>query len=72
MKFYYQCTLKSGPAEMIGWIEERGAKEDFWISLEDDPTRLWKVVKVYSIRISESALQEANKTARTWRKQVDI
>lgn len=72
MKFYRQCLLKSGNTEMTTWIEERGAKDGYWVSLEDYPEQLWKVVKAYSHRMSERALQEANKTARTWRKQVDI
>jgi hypothetical protein len=74
MKYFRQCTLRSGTAEMIAWIEEYGAKEGYLITLEDtdEPARLWKVVKVYDVRMSSAAMQEMSHRADKWRKQVDI
>lgn len=57
---YYQCKLRRGTEETVGWIEARGAKLGARVELldMDRPKELWTVQQVaYSAPMEKAALQ---------------
>jgi hypothetical protein len=44
MSTYYQCRLRRGESETIGWIAERGAKVGASVELETADGERWNVV----------------------------
>jgi hypothetical protein len=57
---WYQCRLRQGAAETVGWIEARGAKPGASVELKteqfDEGT--WLVVEVYQPGMDAVALRE--------------
>lgn len=43
---YYQCILHQGDARLIGWIEDRGAKEGYVVDVKGYQGK-WRVARVY-------------------------
>jgi hypothetical protein len=64
MGLMYQCRLRRGDAEIVGWISERGAKLGALVELIDDDNKLWEVVKVYLHGMDESLLKERQRLDR--------
>jgi hypothetical protein len=64
VKQYYQCRLRRGDSETIGWIEKRGAK--MGVSVELLPSReLWEVVEVFRENcLPETSLREHQRLNR--------
>lgn len=63
MKQYYQCLLRLGESETVGWIEARGAKVGNRVQLLPD-WELWEVVEVYQHGIPEDFLKELQRLHR--------
>ena len=46
---YYQCRLRRGESETIGWIEERGAKVGASVAEREqqlkDSDRIWRLIR---------------------------
>lgn len=63
VKQYYQCRLRQGTSETIGWIEARGAKVGSYVELLPD-AEFWHVVEVYSHGLPEDMLKEQQKLNR--------
>lgn len=62
-KQYYQCRLRRGDTETVGWIEARGAKAG--ASIELLPSReMWDVVEVFEHGIPEGLLKEHQRLHR--------
>lgn len=62
MSDYFQCLLRRGDSETVGWIEARGAKVG--ASVELLPSReMWDVAKVYQ-GMSEDILKQHQKFHR--------
>lgn len=71
MKQYYQCRLRNGTFEMIGWIEAKGAKVG--TTVEVLPERApWTVLEVFEPPQFEDALKDAEKQARSYVKRTDL
>ena len=43
---FYQCRLRKGDAEMVNWIEERGARLGLMVQLLPE-REYWTVVEVF-------------------------
>ena len=74
MDYYKQCTLRSGNTETVAWIEERGAKVGYSVTLEDseDPARWWEVVLTGSNRIAKDEVYARERDYLNQRKASDI
>jgi hypothetical protein len=72
MEFYKQCVLQSGNTQTVGWIEERGAKVGFSVTLEDCPGQWWKVIEVGSMRIPKDEAHDLERDYLNQRKASDI
>lgn len=59
MKFYRQCILQHDKFITVAWIEERGAKLGFSVTLKDseDPNQLWEVTFVGAYRIPKDMIE---------------
>ena len=57
---WYQCRLRQGASETIGWIEARGAKPGVRVELETDQfdTGTWLVAEVFPPGMDGAALRE--------------
>jgi hypothetical protein len=53
----YQCRLRQGDAQLVAWIEQRGAREGMRVELKGE-AGLWDVVEVYQPGRSAAWLQE--------------
>lgn len=74
MKFYRQCTLRSGNTETVAWIEEHGARVGNRVTLKDteDPEKIWTVRTASTQRLSQETVQENEHRHSKWHQQVDI
>ena len=73
MKYYRQCTFKSGNSTTTAWIEERGAKVGKKVTFKDeDEKRWWEVTAVSDTRMDEQRVKEQEKNAKNHRKASDI
>ena len=72
MEFYKQCVLKSGNTQTVGWIEERGAKLGFSVTLEDHPGQWWKVMEVGTVRLAKDVVFDQERDYLRQRKASDI
>lgn len=62
-KQYFQCRLRRGNGETLGWIEARGAKVG--ASVELLPSReFWEVVEVFELGLPEDMLKEQQRLHR--------
>jgi hypothetical protein len=61
---YYQCRLRHGNSEIVGWIEERGAKVGAYIEMIDFGHELIRVDEVYGFGIHVDALREKQRLDR--------
>ncbi|MEH3142496.1 MAG: hypothetical protein PGN37_20455 [Mycobacterium kyogaense] len=60
---YFQCRLRRGTTETVGWIEARGAKVGAQIELL--PAReLWDVVEVFAHALPGTDLKEQQRLNR--------
>lgn len=60
---YFQCRLRNGDSETIGWIEARGAKKGARVELL--PMReFWEVVQVYEHAMPVEDLKEHQRLHR--------
>lgn len=60
---YYQCRLRRGNTETVGWIEARGAREGARVELL--PSReLWDVVEVFDHGVPQDDLKEQQRLNR--------
>ena len=60
---YFQCRLRRGDSETVGWIEARGAKVG--ASVELLPAReMWEVVEVFDHGIPREMLKEQQRLHR--------
>lgn len=57
MKQHFQCRLRKGSEETVGWIEQRGAKVGLHVELKEDGER-WEVLEVYQPGLSSGAVFE--------------
>jgi len=71
MEFYRQCKLRSNGTELTCWIEERGARVGWLITLEDYPGQLWKVMDVYT-KLPKHVVFEQERDYLNQRKASDI
>jgi hypothetical protein len=56
---WYQCRLRQGATETIGWIEARGARVGASVELKtDEYTGEWLVLEVFSPGMDGEALRE--------------
>ena len=57
---WYQCRLRQGETETIGWIEARGARKDARVELKTDQfdDGEWLVVDVYPPGMDGETLRE--------------
>lgn len=58
MSKFYQCKMRQGAAETIGWIEERGAKVGAEVELLTADGKFWSIAEVYQPGLEESALRD--------------
>ncbi len=63
MTIYYQCKLRNGSAETVGWVEERGAKVGVDVELAEDGS-FWRVLEVWRPGLDEAALRSKQKNDR--------
>ncbi len=63
MTIYYQCKLRNGSAETVGWVEERGAKVGADVELAEDGS-FWRVLEVWQPGLDEVALRSKQKNDR--------
>jgi hypothetical protein len=56
-KQYFQCRLRRGDAQTVGWIEARGAKVGASVELLPSRER-WEVTEVYEHGLPEDYLKE--------------
>jgi hypothetical protein len=62
-KQYFQCRLRRGDSERVGWIEARGATVG--VSVELLPSgELWEVVEVFEHGLPEAVLKEQQRLNR--------
>ena len=63
MKFYRQCVLKSENRRLVAWIEERGAKVGYSVTLKDssDPKLFWEVIEVSEMRLPEGVVRDRSR-----------
>lgn len=72
MKYYKQCTFKSGNARTVAWIPEHGAKIGLSMVFKDvDDHKRWTVVSVGS-RIEESFAKRQEQAWKHQHKMSDI
>jgi hypothetical protein len=57
MTMFFQCRMRKGSAETIGWIEERGAKVGADVELKTADGEFWRVIEVYTPGLEAAALQ---------------
>lgn len=57
MKYYYQCRMRNGTEETMGWIEARGAKVGRRVELLPD-REYWTVLSVSQPPMAENMLKE--------------
>jgi hypothetical protein len=60
----YQCRLRNGVSETVGWIPERSAKVGLMVELIADDGKLWDVVEVYQPGMSEESLRKKQERDR--------
>ena len=58
MSMFYQCKMRRGDAETVGWIEERGAKVGRSVELLTGDGMFWTVTEVSKIGLDEKALRD--------------
>lgn len=54
---YFQCRLRCGNTEMIGWIEKRGARVGYYVELLPEE-KLWEVIEVYTHGLPEDVIKD--------------
>lgn len=54
---YYQCRMRRGDAETVGWIEERAARLGAEIQLLSGDGQFWRVVEVYHPGLEDDVLR---------------
>lgn len=60
---YFQCRMRRGTSETVGWIAAKGAKEGARVELL--PTRdVWEVVEVYDHAMPQADLKELQQMHR--------
>lgn len=71
-RFYRQCVLESGPAQLVAWIEEASAKVGAEVALKDHggPDRWWEVVSVGSTRLSEEVAERRQRESLKLQKKL--
>lgn len=59
-ELWYQCRLRQGVTETVGWIEARGAREGVRVELKTDEFNDgdWLVVEVFEPGIDGETLRE--------------
>lgn len=57
MNKYYQCKMRCGSFETVGWIEARGAEVGNLVELLPD-RQLWEVVEVFDHGLTKDHLKE--------------
>lgn len=62
-KQYFQCRLRRGTSETVGWIEARGAKTVATVELLPSRKK-WQVVEVFTHGLPEDMLREQQKLNR--------
>jgi hypothetical protein len=57
---WYQCRLRQGATETIGWIEARGAREGWRVELKTEQfdNGEWLVVDVFQPGLDSETLRE--------------
>lgn len=58
MTMFFQCRMRHGADETIGWIEERGAKVGASVELLTGDGKFWDVTHVYTPGLEASALRD--------------
>lgn len=54
---YFQCRMRNGNAETVGWIEARGAKVGAKVQLLSGDGKFWEVIEVYHPGIEDDVLR---------------
>ena len=69
-KFFKQCTLRNGSHVLVSWIEERGAKVGYSVTLKDsdDPSKFWEVTSVSELKLSMEDVELGSSKARNFKK----
>lgn len=57
MTMFYQCKMRLGASETVGWIEERGAKVGAKVELLTADGEFWTVAEVYPTGLEEKTLR---------------
>lgn len=65
---YKQCELSLNNNNVVGWIEERGAKLNALVEMSDG--NFWKVEKVYDNVMTKQALAEKQRMDRNSLKSI--
>lgn len=58
MTTYFQCKLRQGDSETVGWIEDRGAKVGARVELKTADGGFWDVLEVYPGGLDEATLRQ--------------
>lgn len=58
MGLMYQCRMRRGNAETVGWIAERGAKVGASVELLTGDGEFWTVTEVYDFPQDEARVYE--------------
>jgi len=61
---YYQCRLRRRNTEVIGWIEERGARPGRFVELLEFGRELFRVEDVYPFGVDADALRNKQRLDR--------
>jgi hypothetical protein len=69
--YFRQCSLKSGNMCLVSWIEERGAKVGYRVTLEGEEG-WWDVVGVGSYRASAEEVAGMSRAAHDFKKSGSI
>ena len=64
MTTYFQCRMRHGSSETVGWIEERGAKVGARVELKSADSAFWDVVDVARPGLDEAKLREKQSNDR--------
>lgn len=57
MALYFQCKMRRGEHETVGWIEERGARIGLHVELLSLDGKFWEVTEVWRPGLEERALK---------------
>lgn len=70
ISYYKQCTVEKGTTQYTVWIPEGFAKMGDHLKLNGDDG--WKVIAVYSLRLTEDEVNKAGSYYRTHREGTDV